>query len=138
VLRTTEEVIAAKDREIQELKQLLEERRGRPATKIPEVSVIDQAINNDVIIREERERLKRLQEEWREKLRQAEVEISLERAKTTRQRAELEEQLQTAKAGLLDASDAADAAHQAESLAHGRWLARMGLTAADQEPGRHL
>ena len=38
------------------------------------MAAIDQALNNDAAIREERERLKRLQDEWQEKFRQAEVE----------------------------------------------------------------
>jgi hypothetical protein len=134
VLRTTDQIVAAKDREIQELKQQLE-RSASKAAGISNAAAIDEAMNSDPVVREERERLKRLQDQWREKLRQAEVEISLERAKIARERAELAEHLR--------ASNPTPSAPATEVLDHagrpgqGRWLAQMGLTDADREPGRH-
>ncbi|MEN6557612.1 MAG: hypothetical protein ABFC54_05475 [Thermoguttaceae bacterium] len=91
VLRTTDEVIAAKDDEIESLKRRLGEAERALAGKTSDRELVEQAVNSDAVIREEREQLKRLQAEWREKLRQAEVELALERAKIARQRAEIEE-----------------------------------------------
>jgi chromosome segregation ATPase len=134
VLRMNDAVIAMKDREIQELKRGLDSRGNGPMT---EESALRQAVNADVAIQEERARLQQLQKEWREKLRQAEVELSLERAKIARERAELDEQLRS----MTDSRGkiAADVVAQdsAEHGSSGRWLAQLGLTAADREPTRH-
>ncbi len=80
-----------------------------------------------------------MQEQWRDKVRQAEVELALERAKIARQRAELEEQIRARggrRAGGAAAA-ATDMDRLAERSAGGRWLARLGLTDADREPARH-
>ncbi len=137
VLRTTDEVVAAKDRDIQALKQRLEDQCRNGAAEVSDGVSVDQALNNDAKVREERERLKRLQEEWREKLRQAEVELALERAKIARQRAELEER-RMARNASPEPPGATNMDGQAEQTIHGRWLAQLGLTAADREPRRHL
>jgi hypothetical protein len=134
VLQITEQLLANKDREIQELKQHLEEHRDRAALGDP--AAIDRALNSNAAVQQERERLKRLQEEWREKLRGAEVEMSLERAKLARQRAQLEEQLRSAENNSSTSPKAADAAGPSERPVQGRWMARMGLTEADKEPKR--
>ena len=57
VLRITDEVIAAKDREIQQLKKRLEEQSRDGAASAPDAASIDQVLNNDAVVREERERL---------------------------------------------------------------------------------
>lgn len=137
MLRTTDEVVAAKNREIQELKQQLEGPACDCAAGISDVAAINRALNNDAVVREERERLKRMQEEWGEKLRQAEVELSLERAKIARQRADMEQQ------GRANTNPPAEpcqtaADGQTERAAGGRWMARFGLSDADREPRRHL
>lgn len=140
VLRITDEVIAAKDQEIEQLKARLEEQgRDGPAITRDSASTA-QIVDNDALIQQERGRLQQLQEEWQEKLRQAEVELSLERAKLARQRAELDERIRAAEAASPKRPDASntDRQPQTESSGHGRWLARMGLTAADREPDRRV
>ena len=142
VLRITDEVIAAKDHEIQQLKTRLEEqsRDGAASANALDAASTDQMLNNDAVIREERGRLQRLQEEWQEKLRKAEVELSLERAKIARQRAELEEQARAVEVASPERPSTTDTdrQQQAEPSGRGRWLARLGLTAADREPKRHV
>ncbi len=136
VLRMTDEIIAVKDREITDLKQRLEQRVGPGAT---DDSTIKQAINSDAVIQEERNRLQQLQKEWREKLREAEVELSVERAKIARERAELDEQIRLAQESQPKPAKSADAAENGEPgerSCAGRWLAQLGLTAADREPAR--
>ena len=139
VLRITDEVIAAKEHEIQQLKQRLEEQSRDGAASALDAASIDQILSNDAVVREERERLQRLQEEWREKLREAEVELALERAKIARQRADLGEQLHAFEAVYPERPGTSGTDGQpAEPAGRGRWLARLGLTAADREPGRHV
>jgi hypothetical protein len=137
VLRMTDEVIASKDQEIQELKQQLEEQARLSSAAAAESATIKQAINSDEAIHEERERLQQLQKEWLEKLRQAEVSLSLERAKIARERADMEEQLRTLKDASPKSSGGAGGEGQGERSVRGRWLAQLGLSAADREPRRH-
>ena len=136
VVRTTDKIIAAKDREIQELNERLEELSHSDAVKAPGKASGNRAPAGDSVVREERENLKQLQEQWRDKVRQAEVELALERAKIARQRAELEEQIRAA-AAATPAAATTDADRLAERSTGGRWLARLGLTNADREPARH-
>jgi hypothetical protein len=136
VLRTTDEVIAAKDREIRELKRRLEEAAGRIAANVPDATPVEQILNKDAIVQEERRRLEQLQQECRNKLRQAEVELAVERAKMARQRAEIEEHRHAAETPpMLPAAQDGD--DSADRSSRRRWMARLGLTAADIEPNRH-
>jgi hypothetical protein len=87
-------------------------------------------LDSDEIIRQQRERLAELQAEWEEKMRRAEIDISMERAKLARERAELEEgrrsledQLQIQRPANADSSDSTNPA----SPPRGRWLSRLGL-----------
>ena len=92
-------------------------------------------LDRDDLIREERQRLADLQNEWREKIRQTEVELSLERAKLARQRAELDERARPSDDSLSNSKNdkARDAAKEnsARQLPRGRWLARLGITDPD-------
>jgi hypothetical protein len=137
VLRTTDEVVAAKDAEIQELQQQLEQ-SAYCAAQASNATEIEAAFNADSAIIEERERLKRLQEQWQAKLRAAEVELAVERAKIARQRAELEEQARAARNGSAVPPKASDAEGPTERPAGRRWLTRLGLTEADRTTGRQL
>jgi hypothetical protein len=133
VIRTTDENLAAKDREIQELKIRLEEQGRLDAGKSPEEIAIEHALTADRYVQEERDRLKRLQEEWQDKLRSAEVEISLERANIARQRAELDELRKTVN---LTSNSTPATGSPGKAPVQGRWLAQFGLTPADREPRR--
>jgi hypothetical protein len=135
VIRKTNEVIATKDREIQELKEQLAEGIRSSAAKVSDIAVIDHVLDNDFLIQEERQRLKQLQEEWRGKVREAEIELSVERANMARQRAELEE---LRKNQIVAPATPTDSNKPAEPSTRGRWLAKLGLTAADRELPRHL
>jgi hypothetical protein len=83
------------------------------------------------LVREERENLQRIQEEWREKLRQSEVEISIERAKIARERLELEERMRSLELERTQSdaqgADASSAGKKTKGRPRGRWLARLGL-----------
>jgi len=132
VVERTDRVIAEKNRELAEMKQLLEEQSSSVGSLAVGAAALEEVLDKDEIIREERENLTRLQEQWREKLRKAEVEISVERAKIGRERAQLEEKLQTLeKQG--PAGTANDTVAGTEKPARGRWLAQLGLKGKDEE-----
>ena len=129
-INITDQVLAEKDREIADLKQLL----GQQSSNLGSMAVGAQAVaaifDQDELIRQERERLAHLQEECKETLRQAEIDISLERAKITRDRAEIDEKLAGLQADVADrkaASDSATDTCKQGKPVRGRWLARLGL-----------
>jgi hypothetical protein len=139
-IRITDEVIAQRDQEIADLKQQLSLQTGQPtaadrhaASAAAEVEVLDR----DEVIRQERERLAALQHEWQEKLRQAEVEISVQRAKIARQRTELEEKqrvLEAEKAMLAgQQTPGQPTAANAPKKPGQKWLSRLGLKETDKE-----
>jgi hypothetical protein len=78
------------------------------------------------LIRDERENLRRQQEEWREKLRRAEVEISVERAKFARERIELDERIRNFEEQ-LSAAPSGEPNEQDNKAPRGNWLSRLGL-----------
>jgi hypothetical protein len=139
VVRTTDGILAARDREIQVLNEQLEaalEDQGNARENPSEVAEISRLLDANTIIQEERERLQHLQEEAREKLRQAEIELALERARMARERAELEERAREIGRTHPPKSKEKEAQELADPANQGRWLARLGLTAADREPSR--
>ena len=133
IVARTDKVIAEKNREIEELRQLLDNQSsglGSPAFDAATERVLDQ----DAIIREERQRLQQLQTECRDKLRQAEIELAMERARLARRDAEIEEKLRNA--------DQHRSSTEAEALAptgrpvRGRWRTQLGLTDDGPESDR--
>jgi hypothetical protein len=108
------------------LKQLLEKQSANLGSVAVGAAAIGSIVDSDAIVREERENLRRLQSEWQEKLRKAEVEISIERAKLARQHAELEEKLR-AQGATPSKPDAPGSAAAKPDKSSGRWLARLGL-----------
>ncbi len=131
--RKTNQLVAQKDREIAELRQLLEAQSARQGEMALGAAAIGQMLESDAVIREERENLKRLQEEWREKLRQAEVEISLERAKLARQRQELEERARSLAGQDKPAAEKGPPAESRGGTAGRRWLAKLGIVDEGQK-----
>jgi hypothetical protein len=128
-IRITDQVIADKDCEIADLKQLLENQSSSIGDVAVGAAAIAEVLDQDQLIREEREKLTRLQDDWREKLRQAEIDISVERAKLARERAELEEKARVLeseqRAFLASGGSMTDGDNQKPQS--GRWLSRLGL-----------
>jgi hypothetical protein len=126
VLETTDRAIRQKDAEIAALKQQL---AGRDAMGPPGATAsrgTTELLDRDEIIRRERDSIARLRKEWETKLRQAEIEISVERAKLARQRSELEEKILVAAQAASKASPGATS-DRSEKPVRGRWRARLGL-----------
>ncbi|MCX7425379.1 MAG: hypothetical protein NTW96_07100 [Planctomycetia bacterium] len=131
VIATTDRIIAQKDREIDDLQELLREQSSQVGAVAVGASAFAETIDKDAVIREERENLRRLQAELREKLRKAEIDISIERATIARERLDIDEK--TRALGRHDAAKASPNAGQPpERPARGRWLSRLGLKDVDE------
>src|SRR5208282_5528924 len=85
--------IAEKNREIEELQHLLNNQSNSMGSLALGAAALEQVFDQDAVIREERQRLQQMQDECRAKLRQAEIEISMERAKLARREAEIDEKI---------------------------------------------
>ena len=70
-IQRTNDTVAAKDRLISELQEQLEQRSESDQNSNSEAAAQREAVDNDEVIREERDRLKQLQSDWEEKLLQA-------------------------------------------------------------------
>ncbi|MEN6449997.1 MAG: hypothetical protein ABFC96_05870, partial [Thermoguttaceae bacterium] len=136
VLHTTERIIAEKDRRIAELTQRLAELGGDGPCDADRQTVIERLLDADALVQQERQRLAQLQEEWRDKLRQGEIDLSLQRAKLARERAELEERIRLAECAIAGGPVTSTPADRQKRSSHGRWLARLGLTEADRDDGK--
>lgn len=135
-IRITDEIVARKDQEIAELKRVLEEQSSNLGTVAIGATAIAEILDQDQLIKQERENLLHMQDDWRQKLRQAEVDISLERARMARERIELDEKMQSLEAerAKLAAGDPARIGKgEAGSPAQRRWWARLGLKDHDKE-----
>lgn len=132
LVKTTDLALSQKDEEIAELRQLLE----RQSENIGEVAVgaaaFGEIVDKDEIILQERQSLKVLQDELREKLRKAEIDISLERAKIARERVELDEKIRLLSQKKNGAVEGEDASSGPEKPTRGRWLSRLGLNDLDK------
>ena len=124
VIQTTERSLSEKAREVEELKHLLENQSGNLDSMAVGAAALGEMLDQDAVVMEERERLKAMQDEWQEKFRKAEVDISVERAKIARERAEIEEKLRTLEEY---GGDQTDGGKQPEKPVRGRWLERLGL-----------
>jgi chromosome segregation ATPase len=132
VIRRTDRLVAEKNREIGELRQLLESQASNIGTMAVGAAALGQILDADAVIQEERKNLARLQEECRDKLCQAEIEISLERAKIARERAQLDEKLRALEQQGVNSATAGEKKEPAKPT-RGRWLARLGLTGSEDE-----
>jgi hypothetical protein len=138
VVRTTDQMLQEKDsllaQKCREIERLLAQQSDRNEQAAAAVGTAkrDEILDRDAVIREERETLKRLQEQCREKLREGEIQISLERAKIARQQADIQEKLRAieAQSGQTDGSN--DTSSTGKPV-RGRWLARLGLKEHEEE-----
>jgi DNA repair exonuclease SbcCD ATPase subunit len=127
-IQRTEEVVSAKNQEIAELQRLLSEQSGNIGGVAIGAAAIAEMLDADELIRQERENLRDIQEKLREQLKQAEIDLSVERAKIARERAILEEkqrQYDEQKQSQPSSDDPADKSKKGSN--RGRWLQRLGL-----------
>ena len=126
-IRITDEVVSARDNEIAELKELLQQQAENIGSFAVGASAIADVLDRDELIRVERDNLARMQEELREKRRQTEIEASLERAHLSREHASLEEKLRLLEQEKSHRSPKVDSAESEKAKSPRRWLARLGL-----------
>lgn len=133
-IRSTTEALGQRDREITELKERLAQKPSQATAESQAVRSAAEAdvLDGDALVQEERKRLSALQDEWQSKLRQAEVEISVQRARLARERAELDEKLRTIeaqKSAMTPSGSGSDAKSpdQSSGKPARRWLSRLGL-----------
>jgi hypothetical protein len=113
----TDRVVAEKDSEIAKLRDQLAQRPTEVAPKSEAAELLDK----DEIIVAERNKLAALQKEWHDKLRAAELEMSVQRATLARKEAEVEQKLQAAHEAQSDPAIGADGKPRR------RWLSALGL-----------
>jgi hypothetical protein len=133
-IQQTGQVVAEKDLEIERLQVLLDQQASADESKMAVgVQGIANMLDNDELIKEERENLRLLQEEWREKLRTAEVELAVERAKNARERTEVDEKIRDLefKANALERIRGNVHQQDTKSSRSRRWLAQLGLISPD-------
>jgi hypothetical protein len=135
-IRITDQALAQKDQEIYELKDLLQNQSSNLGSVAVGAAAIAQLLDQDELIMQERERLRVSQEEWREKLRVAEVELSVERAKIARERMMLEDKFrqfeeQAANRGTADAGQGSSGGGNDDGKGKRRWLSRLGIRDTD-------
>lgn len=126
VIHTTDETLRDKDREIREIRAVLQDQSGKVNDMAIGAAALGQLVDSDPLINEQREHLQKMQEHWEEMLRQAEIELSMERAKLARDRAEIDEKLRTYEQQSPRPENETSPA-TSDKPAHSRWLARLGL-----------
>jgi hypothetical protein len=128
-IRMTDQIIAEKDRELAELRKLLEDQSSNIGGLAVGANAIAAMLDGDELIRQERENLKAMQQQLQEQLKQAEIDISLERARLARERTEIEERLrmleqEKAKVPMVKETPSDS---KKKTSGGGRWLSRLGL-----------
>lgn len=133
VARTDRE-IHRRDNEIAELRQLLESQSTTLGGSVAVgAAAIAEMIDADELVREEREKLKTIRSEWQEKLRKAEIDLSLERAKLARERRELEQKHAELEDQLALAANHSAGANAPEQPRRRRWMTQLGLSETEGE-----
>jgi hypothetical protein len=130
VTALTDRIIADKDREIEDLRHLLDAQSGSLGSVALGAASLEHVFDQDDTIREERQRLQQVQNELHEKMRQAEVEHSMERARLARREVEVEEQLHSGEPQRAAADADANALAPTGRPVRGRWRAKLGLADA--------
>ena len=126
IIERTDRIIAEKDREIAELNELLHQQSGQVGDVAVGVGAFAEVLDQDSIVTEGRENIKKLQEELQEKLRQAEVDISIERAKLARERTEIEQKLSELQGQKGLGKDRSDSPSDSAGGSSRRWFFDFG------------
>jgi hypothetical protein len=131
VVRETDAELRKRDEEIEELRRQLEEQETASASAAAAVSVANVAdlLDHDEVVAQERARIKQLEAELEQKLRQAEIEMSVQRAQLARAQADVAERQRALEDQGAPHEPRAtnDPANKAKKQQRGRWLSRLGL-----------
>lgn len=125
-IQITDGVIHEKDQQIAELTEKIEslENQENGTDSSPTDEATSAILDVNEVVRAERERIAELEADWEEKLRSAELELSVERAKIARAQAEITKQQQA-----IDAFKDIEASHKAAGKDDGKrkWFNKLGL-----------
>ncbi len=132
-IQITDQIVAQKEQEIAELKRLLEEQSNNLNPTAVGAAAVADLLDSDELVRQERKKLAQVQAEWREKIGRAEIDISVERAKIARDRAELEDKMRQYQLDQVTRAQNDEPPDSAKPI-RGRWLARLGLKDLDETP----
>lgn len=125
-IEMTDAVVAEKDGVIADLRAQLEAQAAALQVEAaPAIDPIEPLIDADEVISRHRERSAQLEKELEEKLREAELELSVERAKLARDKAEVEEWRLEMEA--FKRTRAADEPATPAGAPRRRWLSKLGL-----------
>lgn len=130
-IEMTDAVVAEKDRQIAELSAELEAARNNLVSDDARDEKLNELLDADEVIAGHRQRSQQLERETEEKLRAAELELSVERAKIARQRVELEE-LRTnleSQRQVLEQTGG----NVAPGAPRRRWLSKLGIDGKEKE-----
>ena len=119
--------LSRRDEEIRELRHLLEQQSGTQGGVAIGAAAIAQAMDDDELVRQERERLQQLQQDWEEKFRQSEIQMSLERAQLSRERQELATKQQELELQVEQFAREAKYTDANGAQPARKWLAKLGL-----------
>lgn len=127
-IRITDEVVAEKDREISQLEARLSvaESAAPPEEPSAEDEALTDLLSSDEVIQQHRQRSAELEKELVDKLRAAELEMSVQRAKIAREQTELAEwrmELETLRASL----GSSESGEGGGGPPKRRWLTKLGL-----------
>ena len=128
-IRVTDQIVAQKDQVIAELREQIEAHGGE--SSVSHTAAVAKLLDSDEIIRQEREKLTQLQAEWRQKIGEAEIDISVQRAKLARDRAEIDDKLRQFQMD-QDTRGPTEDNTETGKPTRGRWLARLGLKDLDE------
>lgn len=126
-IKITDDVVAEKDREITELRQMLDSQAKQVGEVAVGAAAVAQILDTNELVTQERESLKQLQDQLREQLRQAELETSVERARLAREKSELEEKLRSFEAEKASLGPTGGGSGDAKANKSRKWLTRLGL-----------
>lgn len=122
VIDSTQREIEKRDAEIAELRDIVEQQSDTRQGVAIGAAAIAQMLDSDDLVVQERQKLKEIQTQWEEKLRQAEIDVSLERARLARERQQLEAELEDARRAMLDREPPREGGGRTR-----KWLDHLGL-----------
>ena len=130
-IETTDRILAEKEREVAQL-QSARQSQDRSDRADDTARDVEHVLNADELIVAERRRLAELQAECEAKLRAAELEFSLERAKLAREQSALKERMFDLQKSESQAGPAAEPVDHKQPRR--RWLSALGLGEEGEEP----
>jgi chromosome segregation ATPase len=129
-IEMTDAVVAEKDREIEQLKVQMAElnERSQVAEAASQQEEVNELLDGDAVIAEHRQRISQIEREMEDKLRAAELELSVERAKIARDKVELED----LRVEIESRRPAPSANSPAAAQPRRRWLSKLGISSDEK------